>query len=304
MDGDVFVFPGQGAQYQKMGISFYEHYPEARAVFEEASDVLSTSLTKLVFKSSHEELMLTKNSQISIFVVCSAILNVLRKEFPQLSPSMCGGLSLGEYTALMASGRVSFVNALRLVAARAQHMHDASLELSGKMAAVIGMSENEILNCGYSIANINSPNQIVISGMSNVIDNAAIVLKNFGAKKVMPLEVSGAFHTNFMQSAKEKMVVLIESLDMRDSFIGLVMNVVGDFVSDKSEIRHNLLEQIVSTTRWMDCFNSIKRRGGRCFYEIGPSQLASINRKIDKDVITIKIEKIEDLDNVYANYAR
>ena len=152
MDGDVFVFPGQGAQYQKMGISFYEHYPEARAVFEEASDVLSTSLTKLVFKSSHEELMLTKNSQISIFVVCSAILNVLRKEFPQLSPSMCGGLSLGEYTALMASGRVSFVNALRLVAARAQHMHDASLELSGKMAAVIGMSENEILNCGYSIA--------------------------------------------------------------------------------------------------------------------------------------------------------
>jgi len=300
----AFIFPGQGAQYPTMGLDFYQSYLVAKEVFQEADELLSFSISKLIFQGSSDELTLTKNSQIAIFVTSAAILKVVEKEFPDLLPSMCGGLSLGEYTALMASQKVTFSEALMLVKKRGLAMHEACLEQKGAMAAVIGLDEAVIRDCGYYVANVNSPGQVVIGGKVDDIEKAMIELKEKGARKVIKLEVSGAFHTPLMQSAKEIMTPVIENAQIKESSIDLVMNVVGDFVSDRATIAKLLIDQITTPTRWMECVRAIDRKDPEIFIELGPSQLAGMNRKIKVNAPTVKIEKLEDLDNVYQTTSR
>lgn len=297
----AYIFPGQGAQVPKMGYDFYRMYSIAKEVFQEADDILSFALTRLIFQGDLRELTETKNSQPAIYVASYAILRVLEKEFPDLLPSVCGGLSLGEYTALTAARKISFEEGLKLVAARGAYMQEACQQEAGSMAAVMGLSEDEIKKAGFWVANLNCPGQVVIAGTTGEMERAKEVLKEKGAKRIIPLEVSGAFHTPLMLGAKEKMRPLIAAASIQKSDIEIAMNVVGRLVSDPEEMRELLIEQITSPTRWMDCVNAMSSVS--CFYEIGPSQLTGMNRKIGVSAPTIKIEKVEDLENVHETIA-
>lgn len=300
----AFLFPGQGAQYPTMGKDFFDSYQVAREVFQEADELLSMHLSKLIFQGTFEELTQTQNSQVSIFVTCSAILRTVQKELPELTAFLCGGLSLGEYTALMASKKATFAETLNLVHLRGKAMQEACLMQESGMMIVFGLDEAQISEAGYSVANVNAPGQIVIGGTLAQLERAAIELKAIGAKKLLRLAVSGAFHTPIMRSAQEKMTPILQEARIQESSIDLVMNVIGDIVKDREKIKMLLIEQMTRPTRWMECIQRVAKEEPELYIEIGPTQLASINRKMGLTAPTIKIEKIEDLENVFETTSR
>jgi len=296
----AFIFPGQGAQYVGMGKEFYDAYPAAREVFEEASDILSTDFAKLIFEGPADELMLTKNSQPAIFVVSVAILRVVLSQMPELKPTVCAGLSLGEYTALYASGRVSFAQALKLVAARGQAMQDACIETKGTMRVVLGMDEEAVrgaLPDQVWIANLNCPGQVVIAGAVSAMPQAEEALKASGAKRVLPLDVSGAFHTPLMQSAQDRLKPLLMEAAFSESGVDFVMNVPGDYVRTLGEVRQFLIDQVAKATRWE---KGVRAMGDiDLFVEIGPGRsLSGMNKKIGVAGRTVNVEKLADLEMV------
>jgi [acyl-carrier-protein] S-malonyltransferase len=300
----AFIFPGQGAQYPSMGKDFYENFKEAKELFQEADDILSFSLSKLIFCGSEGDLKQTNRSQPAIFVVSSAILRVIEKQMPEIIPSMCGGLSLGEYSALLGAHKISFKECLELVQKRGAYMHQASLKAKGSMAAVLGLSAEKIKEAGYWIANINCPGQVVIAGPEEQIEKGLIELKELGARRVIKLEVSGAFHSQLMESARIELTPYIEKAILKTSNTDLVMNVVGDFVEDLDQIRKNLIAQVTMPTRWIDCVEAMVSKEPECFIEIGPEQLTPMQKKIGVPCPSIKVEKIEDLEKMYEEIAR
>jgi [acyl-carrier-protein] S-malonyltransferase len=305
MNKIAFIFPGQGAQYVGMAKDFYEAFPIVRETFEEASKILSTDFTRLILEGPEQELVLTKNSQPAIFVVSVAILRCIQQQFPHLQPSICAGLSLGEYTALYASGRISFADALKIVAARGEYMQEACLERQGTMRVVLGMDPAMVaanLPADVWIANLNCPGQVVIAGAVSAMAEAEDRLKAQGAKRVLPLEVSGAFHTPFMRSAQEKLKSYLLSVPLQESQVQLVMNVPGDFVDSISEIREHLIAQVASPTQWEKGIRLLEDVD--LFIEIGPGKtLTGMNKKIGVKGQTLNIEKTTDLsqlENLYA----
>ena len=280
-----------------MAKDFYEAFPIARETFEEASKILSIDFIKLIFEGPESALTLTKNSQPAIFVVSVAILRCIQRLYPYLEPAVCAGLSLGEYTALFASGRLSFSDALKIVAARGCFMEEACQENQGTMRVVLGLEPSLVaqnLPPNIWVANLNCPGQVVIAGSVNAMPKAEELLKIAGAKRVLPLDVSGAFHTPLMKSAQEKLTPYLLSDSLKESTIALEMNVPGDFVDAISEIRQYLIAQVASATRW---------EKGICllgdidlFVEIGPGKtLTGMNKKIGVKGQTINVEKITDL---------
>ncbi|MEM8727191.1 MAG: ACP S-malonyltransferase [Chlamydiota bacterium] len=301
MDKKVaLIFPGQGAQYVGMGKDFYEAYSIVRESFEEASDLIGFNLSKLVFEGPPDELTLTKNSQIAIYVMSIALWRVVERQLPKIELAVAAGLSLGEYSALTASGRLSFKDGVRLVRARGEYMYEAGLKFPGTMAVVSGMKTEEVhaivgLIKGVWLANLNCPGQVVISGTVEGIERATELLKERGAKRVLPLNVSGAFHSGLMDRAKERLREKIDGIELSKSPIDLVMNLPGDFVSE-NEIRQHMIGQLVAPVYWEKGVRKMEERGVRLFIEIGPGKtLGGINRKIGVDGKTIMIEKIEDL---------
>ncbi len=293
------IFPGQGAQYIGMGKDFYEQFPTAKNVFEEAEDILSTSLTSMIFSGDPKEISLTKNSQIAIYVTSIAILMALQAEFGEVTPIACGGLSLGEYTALTAAKKLIFQDGLKLVQARGLYMHEASLKEPGTMAAVLGMSEEMVAKALEGlpvwVANINCEGQIVISGRKEAFEAATSRLKEAGAKRVIPLDVSGAFHTELMNSAKEKLEPKMRETLFHTSEIPVVMNVPGNFANDE-DIQENLILQVVKPVRWQASITEIEKREPTVYLEIGPgTTLAGMNRKNQVTASTLSIGKVEDL---------
>ena len=251
MSKKVFIFPGQGAQYVGMGKDFYDAFTTFRETVEEASDLLSQNLQEVIFKDA-EALSQTKHSQICIFVISGAILKVVRQQFPDLAPSICAGLSLGEYTALFASGKIDFSEAAKLVAARGALMQEACLENRGCMRVVLGIDPKVIqasLPADVWIANLNCPGQVVIAGLESVMPQAEEILKGQGARRILPLDVSGAFHTPLMRSAQLKLEPKLREAHLKESPVDLVMNVSGDFARSLEEIRTNLIDQVASATR-------------------------------------------------------
>lgn len=301
----AFIFPGQGSQYPGMGVDFYKEHPKAKKIFEEADLLLGFSLSDLMFEGPKETLTQTKYSQLAIFVMSMAILEVLKEKYPDVRPCVCGGLSLGEYSAICAAGILSFEDCLLLVQARGEAMQKASESHPGGLAAVLGLDGHEVsevlekLGEQVWIANLNCPKQVVISGSFEGLKLAEEPLKAKGAKRVIPLEVSGAFHSALMLDAQNALKEKILNIAMKSSQVRLVMNVPGDFVEDLSLMKNYLIQQVAAPTLWEKAVRGIEKEGMDAYIEIGPGKtLAAMNKKIGTTAPTYGIEKVEDLENI------
>lgn len=308
----AFLFPGQGAQYVGMGRDFHDAFSLVRETFSEADDLLSFHLSRLILEGPAEELTLTKNSQLAIFTMSFALFRVLRQQLPSLTPDVCAGLSLGEYTALVAAERLQFDECLRLVQARALFMHQACETQKGTMRVVLGMEAEEVDNVlapvrthhQVGIANLNCPGQVVIAGSLAGIDAVTELLKEKGAKRVLPLEVSGAFHSPLMAEAQTRLTPLIEMANLQESQIALVMNIPGDYVSSLAGVRENLIQQVTGTVRWEKGIRAISEVGNHRFLEIGCGKtLSGMNKKIGVPQESImNLEKVTDLEAIAKAY--
>lgn len=302
----AFVFPGQGAQYVGMGKDFCQ-YESARNTFEEADDLLKENLSQIIWEGPLDLLTETKNSQLAIFVVSCALLHTIRKEVPELMPWATAGLSLGEYTALYTAGKISFKDALFLIQKRALFMDEACRKKKGSMAAVLGMDAKKMEESLRLLrekekaeiwaANFNCPGQIVISGAPAAIEKAVEFLKQEGARKVIPLQVHGAFHSPYMHSAMERLEPFIRDTQWMDTNLSVAMNVPGDFASFK-DIPDFLIQQVVSSVRWDESIQKMSQANTEIFLEIGPGKtLTGLNRKIAPNAECISIDKASDLNS-------
>jgi len=303
----AFLFPGQGAQYVGMGKSFYEAFAIFRQTIEEGCDLLSFDLKKVIFEGPESDLTTTKYSQPAIFLISIATLKVIQEQFPSIIPSVCAGLSLGEYTALVASKKLNFQDALLLVQKRAIWMSEACEKSPGSMSAVIGLEPEVVkeviaaLNPPHKIwaANFNCPGQIVISGTKEGLAIATEKLKQKGARKLLPLKVGGAFHSGLMQYAQDKLTEVISAIQIMKSDIDIVMNTPGDFVKEEKEIKSFLVKQVTHSVYWQKSIEAMEKEMVQTFIEIGPGKsLTNMNKKIPIKGSSYFVDKAQDLDNL------
>lgn len=300
----AFLFPGQGAQYPGMAKDFFDSYPQARQAFEEADDVCSRKLSSIVFDGPEQLLTETKNSQLGIYAASVAIWRVMSHLFPQLKPSICAGLSLGEYTALTASGRLAFGDGIALVGHRGQYMNDACESTHGTMAVVLGLDANQVEDLVREVnmpndlwaANFNCPGQTVLSGTLRGIEAGSAAAKAKGAKRVLPLQVHGAFHSGLMKLAEERLAPHIMHVPIKESSCALVMNVPGSEVRGLPEIRQNLIKQVTHSVRWEQGMRTMADQGVDLFIEMGCGKtLAGFHKRIGISAPCLSIEKVADI---------
>lgn len=268
----AYVFPGQGAQFSGMGRDLYETSAKAKALFEKANDILGFRITDIMFEGSAEDLKATNVTQPAVFlhsVVLAACLDNFR-------PDMVAGHSLGEFSALVASGALSFEDGLRLISIRAQAMQKACLATAGGMAAIIALDDNiieSICNATEGIvvaANFNSPGQVVISGDNKAVAAACAAMKEAGAKRALPLQVGGAFHSPLMESAGAELAKGIESAPFTVPSCPIYQNVTAVPTKDPEVIKANLLLQLTSPVRWSETVRNMVADGATDFVELGP----------------------------------
>lgn len=306
----AYLFPGQGAQYVGMGKDLYDNSPEAKKIFDEADNALpDVGIKRLCFNGPLKALTQTANSQVCILVASIAALRALG--FPRLGPASlgtgrvqdviaCAGLSLGELTSLVAAGSVNFIDAVKLVRRRGELMEEASIKNPGGMASIIGL-EPQILKdicaeTGLEIANLNCPGQIVVSGRKEAVARCMAVAVEKGAKKVIPLKVSGAFHSSLMREAAEKFNSELEKVTISPPSIKVISNVTADEETLPEDIKVNLVRQLYSPVRWEESVRKMAGYGVEVFFEIGPGKiLKGLLRRIDSNLKVYNIEKTEDL---------
>ncbi len=300
----AFLFPGQGAQYVGMGKDFYNQFPASKEIFDKADEILKRPFSKVIFEGPSEELTQTKNSQLAIFIVSMAIYKAFTKELPFITPSVCAGLSLGEYTALVVAGKLSFEEGLLLVEKRASFMQEACVSNPGSMRVVLGMEPDVIekilsaLNTSAWIANLNCPGQVVIAGTLEGLEQASVALKEAGARRILPLEVSGAFHSALMKPAQDALSPYLKNASFQSTSIDLVMNTPGDFVSDLDQIRFCLTEQVVKPVLYQKGIEAMLEKGVDSFIEMGPGKtLQGMNKKMGITFPTVSIEKTTELED-------
>lgn len=304
-ESTAFIFPGQGeSHYVGMGKDFYEQYECVRALFDKASSITGLDLKKLIFEGPLEEISKTNHCQLAIFLVSLSVLEVLREECPDLKPKVVGGLSLGEYTAATAAGVLTFEEGVRLVFARGSLMQKACDENPSTMAVVLGLDEEQVkevlkeVNCPDDlwIANLNCPGQIVVSGTQKGIDQFMPVAKEKGAKRVLPLNVAGAFHSPLMLSAAQALKEQMSQMTLKDPQVPTAMNATGTLSKNVSEIKPNLIEQITHSVRWNDCIQEMEKLNIEHYIEIGPGKvLAGLNKRIKVQGKTTSVGTIEEM---------
>jgi [acyl-carrier-protein] S-malonyltransferase len=306
----AFVFPGQGAQAVGMGKEFYDHYEVAKKLFEEADEALGYSITKLCFEGPEEELKLTANTQPAILTV-SVIAQELLKE-NGVAPDIVGGHSLGEYSALVAAGVLSFSDAVVLVHKRGQYMQEAVPVGKGGMAAIIGL-DNEVIGKACEEAskeagavqpvNFNCPGQTVIAGTTEGVKAAVEKLSAAGAKKAVVLPVSAPFHSTLMKPAAEKLAAELDKVSLSDAKIPVVANYTGKLEQDAAEIKQNLVAQADHPVQWIQCVETMKAFGADIYVEAGPGRtLCGLNRRIDRKLKSLHVENIETLKKVLDSF--
>ena len=298
----ALIFPGQGAQYVGMGKDLYDNFPEAREVFDKANTLLKFDIKKLCFEGPQEELSTTNNSQPAILAASVAALKVFESSaiFSQFTPKFSLGLSLGEYTALVAAGSMSFEDAILLVRKRGELMEEASRKNPGKMACVIGMDIKQVEELckgfGCEIANLNCPGQIVVSGKTNNIELFASLAKEKGAKRVLMLEVGGPFHSSLMTPARDKLKDCIEKVQILPPKISFISNVDAKAQTDPVKIKENLISQVNSKTLWEESVKTVAGSGIKTFIEIGPGQvLKGLLKKIDPKIEVKNIGTVHEI---------
>lgn len=268
----AYVFPGQGSQFSGMGKELYDASPAARALFEEADRVLGFEISKIMFEGSAEELKQTKVTQPAVFIHSVAAAVALGEEF---TPQMVAGHSLGEFSALVAAGALSFESGLRLVYARAMAMQKACEEVPSTMAAILALPDEKVEEVcegieGVVAANYNCPGQVVISGTVEGVQKACAALKDAGAKRALPLAVSGGFHSPCMASAREELRAAIEQTEFATPRCPIYQNVDAKPHTSPEEIKANLIAQLTSPVRWTQSVRAMLADGTEEFVECGP----------------------------------
>ena len=298
----AYVFPGQGSQSTGMGLDLYNTYTSARKVFDEADASLGFSLSRLCFEGPEEELTKTHNVQPAILVVSIACLKALETApiaEPPL-PAFLAGHSLGEYTALVAAGALDLADAVVLVRERGRLMYEAGLRNPGSMLAVIGLDENTVkdvcLQTGTEISNVNCPGQIVVSGGVEALAEANRLGKSKGARAMIPLKVSGAFHSALMEPIIAEFSTTVSNVRFRPPSIPVISNVTAQPLTDVDSIRKELVRQLRNCIQWQRSVECMIRSGIAAFYEIGPGRvLSGLIRRINSELPIFNISGIEDI---------
>jgi len=300
----AFIFPGQGAQHVGMGKDFYENFKESRLVFEEANDSLNMDLKSMCFEGSDSDLMKTENTQPAILATSIAIMKALEKE--GIDCDYTAGLSLGEYTALVKSGGIKLRDALRLVRIRGKLMQETVPQGVGGMAAILGLSRDKVKEAIeevrdeylVEIANYNSPEQIVISGVREGIEKACRKALELGAKKAVVLPVSAPFHSSLLEPAGRKLKEVLDEIELFDLEKNLISNVDARPVIKKDEVKEKLVKQVSSSVLWQDSVEFLINQGVETFIEIGPGKsltgfVKRISKSLNKDVKSYNVSDID-----------
>jgi [acyl-carrier-protein] S-malonyltransferase len=286
----AYVFPGQGAQFTGMGKDLYESSALAKELFEKANEILGFRITDIMFEGTAEELKETKVTQPAVFLHSVILAKTLGEDF---KPEMVAGHSLGEFSALVANGTLSFEDGLKLVSQRALAMQKACEITPSTMAAVLGLADNIVEDVCASIdgivvaANYNCPGQLVISGETTAVEKACEAMKAAGAKRALILPVGGAFHSPMMEPAREELAAAIEATTFSAPICPVYQNVTASAVSDANEIKKNLIIQLTAPVKWTQSVQQMIADGATLFTEVGPGKvLVGLINKIDKEAVT------------------
>lgn len=297
----AFIFPGQGAQKAGMGKDFYEHSETAKKMIDQASELLDIDMKALCFEEN-DLLDQTEYTQAALVTICLAMTKVLEER--GLKPHVTAGLSLGEYCAIAVAGGMSVEDAITTVRKRGILMQNAVPDGRGSMAAVLGLSAEAIETVlepieGASIANYNCPGQIVITGWKEAVEKASEELKSAGAKRVLPLNVSGPFHSPMLEEAGRELSGVLETVSVQTLTIPYVTNVTAEYVNDINETKALLAKQVASSVRWQQSVEAMIADGIDVFVEVGPGKtLAGFMRKINKQAKVYNVGTWEDVDKV------